>query len=207
TSRTFPHRLGVAGGKPDADFFAQWQRSPFSDEYLERMAVAAVDALELGKGAHTDLLAVSFSALDGVGHVFGPRSHEVQDLLVRLDLTIGRLLDHLDRTVGASGYVLALSADHGVAEIPEHVQEGRQGANEIKAALSKVLTAALGPGKHVVETAYTDIYLSPPALERLRKDGTLLAAALEALQALPGIAQAFLGDDLAGAGARTSSDP
>ena len=207
TSRTFPHRLGVAGGKPDADFFAQWQRSPFSDEYLERMAVAAVDALELGKGAHTDLLAVSFSALDSVGHVFGPRSHEVQDLLVRLDLTIGRLLDHLDRRVGAGRYVLALSADHGVAEIPEHVQGGRLASSEIKAALSKVLTGALGPGQHVVETAYTDVYLSPPALERLRKDRTLLGAALGALRALPGVAQAFLGDDLAGAAARASNDP
>ena len=123
--RTFPHPLGVAGGKPDARFFGRWRESPFSDEYLGRMATAAVDALSLGKGEHTDLLAVSFSALDAVGHVYGPRSHEVQDVLVRLDLTIGRLLDHLDRTVGTSNYVLALSADHGVADIPEHVHGGR----------------------------------------------------------------------------------
>ena len=51
--------------------------------------------------------------------MFGPRSHEVQDMLVRLDATIGRLLDHLDQQVGAGNYVLALSADHGVADIPE----------------------------------------------------------------------------------------
>jgi predicted AlkP superfamily pyrophosphatase or phosphodiesterase len=204
--RTFPHPLGVPGGKPDASFFTRWQGSPYSDEYLGRMAAAAVDALKLGKGEHIDLLAVSFSALDAVGHVYGPRSHEVQDLLVRLDLTIGRLLDHLDRTVGAGNYVLGLSADHGVADIPEETHAGRQASKDVKDALSNVLTPALGAGNHVVTTLYTDIYLSPAALERLRKDPKLLAAALAALRALPGIAQAFLGDDLRGADARSSGD-
>ena len=81
--------------------------------------------LKLGRGAATDFLGVSFSALDGVGHVYGPRSHEVQDVLVRLDRTIGTLLDHLDATVGAGNYVLGLSADHGVSEIPEQIGGGR----------------------------------------------------------------------------------
>ena len=61
---------------------------------------------------------MSFSALDSAGHAFGPRSHEVQDVLVRLDATIGKLLEHLDAKVGAQNYVLALSADHGVADDP-----------------------------------------------------------------------------------------
>src|SRR4029453_10372859 len=170
------------------------------------MAAAAVDALKLGSGEHTDLLAVSFSALDSVAHVYGPRSHAGEELLGRLDITIGRLLDHLDRTVGAGTYVLGLSADHGVADIPEHVRGGRQGSKEIKDGLSKVLTPALGAGDHVVATSYTDIYLSPAALERLRTDPKLRAAALDGLRALPGVAQAFVGDDLRGAAARSSSD-
>ena len=70
-----------------------------------------------------DFLALSFSALDYVGHRFGPRSHEVQDTLVRLDRTIGRLLDHLDRAVGRDRYVVALSSDHGVAPLAEQMQE------------------------------------------------------------------------------------
>ena len=53
------------------------------------MAAAALDALQLGRGSATDFLGVSFSSLDVVGHSYGPRSHEVQDLLVRLDRTIG----------------------------------------------------------------------------------------------------------------------
>jgi predicted AlkP superfamily pyrophosphatase or phosphodiesterase len=117
-TRTFPHPLGVPGGKPDAAFFSRWQRSPYADEYLGRMAVAAIDALQLGRADSTDFLGVSFSALDVVGHAFGPRSHEVQDMLVRLDRTIGTLLEHLDSTVGTGNYALGLSADHGVADIP-----------------------------------------------------------------------------------------
>ena len=78
----FPHPLAVPDGKLDTRSTRRWQRSPFADEYLERMAAAAIDSLELGRGTTTDFLGVSFSSVDGVGHVYGPRSHEIQDLLV-----------------------------------------------------------------------------------------------------------------------------
>ncbi len=146
----------------DAAFYARWQRSPFADEYLARMAAAAIDSLELGKGATTDFLGVSFSSVDAVGHVYGPRSHEVQDLLVRLDRTIGRLLDHLDATVGAGNYVLGLSADHGVAEIPEQSAGAGSRARQLQRA-EEGPRRALGPGPHVLSSVYTDIYLTEPA--------------------------------------------
>ena len=85
--------------EPDATFYTRWQRSPFSDECLGQMASAAVEDLALGRGPWIDFLGVSFSALDLAGHDFGPHSHEVQDLLVRLDATIGTLLTELDRLV------------------------------------------------------------------------------------------------------------
>ena len=122
---------------PSDEFYGQWTASPFSDEYLERMAEAAIDGLALGQGTTTDYLGVSFSALDSVGHKFGPRSHEVQDLLARLDVTIGRLLDHLDARVGRGKYVVALSADHGVAVIPEQLRrEGQDAGRAIMDAAS-----------------------------------------------------------------------
>jgi predicted AlkP superfamily pyrophosphatase or phosphodiesterase len=119
---TFPHPLAPATGKPDRTFFVRWTSSPFSDEYMGRMAAAVVDELKLGQEARTDLLGISFSALDLVGHAYGPRSHEVQDVIARLDLVIGTLLDKLDATVGKDRYVLGLSADHGVAPVPEQTQ-------------------------------------------------------------------------------------
>jgi predicted AlkP superfamily pyrophosphatase or phosphodiesterase len=203
---TFPHPLAVPAGKVDADFYARWQRSPYSDEYLARMAMSSVDALKLGRGSSTDFLGVSFSALDFVGHVYGPRSHEVQDLLVRLDRTIGRLLDHLDTSVGAGNYVIGVSADHGVADVPEQVTGGRVASKAVSTALQNVLVPALGPGTHVLSSAYTNVYLDDPARKRLAKDRALRDAALNALRSVQGIENAFWGPDLATAAARTSSD-
>jgi predicted AlkP superfamily pyrophosphatase or phosphodiesterase len=207
-TRTFPHPLGTPGGKPDGTYFQRWQRSPYADEYLGRMAAATADVLSLGRGTRTDFLAVSFSSLDLVGHAYGPRSHEVQDLLVRLDATIGRFLDHLDTTVGRGNYVLGFSADHGVADVPEQIGNGgRQSNKQTTDALMKVFTPALGPGKHVLSAAYTDIYLSAEARERLKKDPKLLAAAREALLKLPAVERILVGADLRSAAARSSSDP
>jgi hypothetical protein len=70
--------------------------------------------MKLGRGAGTDFLGISFSALDLTGHSYGPASHEVQDVLINLDVQIGLLLDKLDRDLGAGNYVVGLSADHGV---------------------------------------------------------------------------------------------
>jgi predicted AlkP superfamily pyrophosphatase or phosphodiesterase len=205
--RAFPHPLAPEG-KADAGFYTRWQRSPFADEYLGRMAAGMVDAMRLGKGPGVDLLSISFSTLDGVGHAYGPRSHEVQDVLVRLDATIGRLLDHLDATVGRNGYLLGLSADHGVSDIPEQTPDGgRLTSATIRGALEPVLRGALGAGTHVVASHYTDQYLSAAAAERAKTDATLREALLDALRGLPGVQQAFYGPDLATPDARGASDP
>ena len=207
-TRTFPHVIGSKSGKPDSEFYGHWMRSPPSDEYLGKMAAATVDALNLGKGPQVDFLGVSFSALDLVGHAYGPNSHEVQDMVARLDVTIGELLDHLDRTVGAGNYVVAFSADHGVGQIPE---EGGMGGRETNAettvAIDKALEPFLGPGKYVANAAYTDIYLQKVALKRMKKDPAVTAAVLNALRAMEGIAQAYTEAEIAAPGARSSSDP
>jgi predicted AlkP superfamily pyrophosphatase or phosphodiesterase len=206
-TRSFPHPLGLVDGRADSQFYGRWQRSPFADEYLARMAMASVDALKLGRGDATDFLGVSFSSVDGAGHVFGPRSHEIQDLLVRLDRTVGRLLDHLDATVGAGNYVVGVSADHGVAEIPEQVGTGRVTSRVVSDTLQKVLAPAIAPGTHVASSAYTNIYLTDAARARLRVDTKLRAAALAALRSIVGISHAFWGPDLATPDARSSTDP
>lgn len=205
-SNLFPHPLAVPDGKLDAAFYGRWQRSPFADEYLERMAEAAIDSLELGKGATTDFLGISFSSVDAVGHVYGPRSHEIQDLLYRLDRTIGALLDHLDAKVGKGNYVLGLSADHGVSEIPEQTGGGRVSSKAVGSALEKVLEGPLGPGPHVLSSVYTNIYVDEPARKLLERDKKLRAEALAALCAVEGVKYAYWSPDLASKAARESSD-
>jgi predicted AlkP superfamily pyrophosphatase or phosphodiesterase len=208
-TRSFPHPLAAANGKGDARFITHWQHSPFADEYLGRMAAAAVEGWQLGRGRGTDFLGVSFSSLDSVGHAFGPRSHEVQDLLFRLDATIGRLLTVLDERVGRGNYIVGFSSDHGVAQIPEQVgaTAGRQVGTQTTAALEKALTNLLGPGPHVATTAYTNVYLMPGVYERLRRDPRAMAVAIDTLRGLPGVAHVFRGDELTSRRARESSDP
>lgn len=206
--RTFPHVIGSKSGKPDGEFFGHWMGSPFSDAYLGKLAAATVDQLHLGKGPQVDFLGVSFSALDLVGHAFGPDSHEVQDVVARLDLTIGALLDHLDQAVGAGKYVVAFSADHGVGRIPEASGVGGRETNaETTATIDKAFAQFLGPGKYVANAAYTDIYLVKSALDRMKKDPAVRTAVLNALKGMEGIAQAYTADEILAPGARTSSDP
>jgi predicted AlkP superfamily pyrophosphatase or phosphodiesterase len=117
-TRTFPRSLGTQN---DGAYRGQWERSPYGDAYLGRFAAALVDSLQLGRHEATDVLGVSFSSPDLVGHSFGPDSQEIHDMYAHLDQTIGALLDHLDSTVGRGNYVVALSADHGVTPIPEQL--------------------------------------------------------------------------------------
>ncbi len=203
---TFPHALA---GLPrttsaDAAYYLQWERSPFADAYLGRMAAALAASMQLGKHDGTDVLAVSFSSPDLVGHAFGPRSQEIRDMFVRLDRTIGGLLDALDMLVGADQYVLALSADHGVAEIPEQLQaEGRDGgridAAGIVTAIERAAQTLLGPGRAVARMVTNDIYFRPDAFEKLSASPSTLKAVIKAAQSRPGVGRAFYAGELAGA--------
>jgi predicted AlkP superfamily pyrophosphatase or phosphodiesterase len=200
-SAEFPHALKAKRDTPDAQFFEAWEASPFSDDYLGRLAIASVDALRLGQGKGTDFLGISFSALDLVGHDFGPTSHEVQDTLARLDRTIGGLLGHLDRTVGAGNYVVAVTADHGVAPIPEQaaalgIDAGRLDGALVRQAAETALASALGPGEYVVRSQYSDLILEPDVVEKLRRDPRALDEVLRALRAVPGVAAAFFAEQL-----------
>ncbi len=152
-TRSFPHVLrGNQGDSLPTDaYYTQWERSPFADAYLGRMAAALAESMQLGKHDTTDMLAVSFSSPDLVGHGFGPRSHEIREMYENLDRTLGTLFDHLDRLVGPDQYVVALSADHGVTEIPEQLRaEGRDGgridAQAIAQAVEQAAINAAGPG-------------------------------------------------------------
>lgn len=207
---TFPHSLKSSGGKPDAQFYRLWPLSPEADDYMGEMAEAAITALRLGKGPGTDYIAIGFDVLDAVGHAFGPHSHEVQDTLVRLDATLGTLLDFLDRKVGAKNYVLALSADHGVAPIPERsVQEGvdagRIGTNEIVARVEKALDPILGPGKYVARMSYPELYFLPGVYAKIQANAAAMAAVKDAILGVPGVWKVYRSEELQDA--RNSSDP
>ncbi|MDX1938517.1 MAG: alkaline phosphatase PafA [Flavihumibacter sp.] len=99
--------------------------TPYGSSFTLEIAKAAIDGEALGQDAVTDFLAVSFSAPDAIGHVFGPNSIETEDTYLRLDKDLGALLDYLDLKVGKNQYTVFLTADHGVAHIPGFLKENK----------------------------------------------------------------------------------
>jgi predicted AlkP superfamily pyrophosphatase or phosphodiesterase len=117
---TFPHTFGQARiGYPELTYWTWWADHPALDEATLALASRALDEEELGEDAIPDLLAISLSQTDRVGHGYGPRSLEQLDNLVRLDRSLGRFLDHLDEEVGEGRYLVTLTSDHGSLELPE----------------------------------------------------------------------------------------
>ena len=136
-----------------------------------------------------------------MGHTFGPRSHEVQDVLFRLDRTIGELLDGLDKRVGAGRYVVALTGDHGVAPVPEQavalgMDAGRVNLTAVATKIEGLLSAASGTGKYVARVAYTDLYFAPGVFDKLRGDEAAMREIIDAVSAVPGIARVLRSDHL-----------
>lgn len=199
----FPHVLhGSGGSAPDPSFYLQWSTSPYAETYLAQMAEAAVDQLHLGQQSSTDFLGVSFSSVDYVGHMFGPRSWELQDELARLDRDLAALFAHLDRSVGRGNYVVALSADHGVAPIPEEFRKrgmdaGRVNTLEVKQRIETALEPFHYAKPAVTEVGGADIYFSPGTYDKLKSDARAMQAVLDAIQSVPGVARIYTADELA----------
>lgn len=152
----------------------QWRATPALDALTLEMAKTAIDTLQLGKRKSVDVLAVSFSATDYVGHYFGTEGPEMCAQQFALDQTIGQLLKHLDST-GVS-YVVALTADHGGLDIPErNGPRGVPGAQrlDVKLAPQEVgasVAAELHLSGPVLLGSYftNDVYLAPSIDSKLR---------------------------------------
>lgn len=98
---------------------------PFANTYLTDFALEALRSEQLGKDAETDILTISFSTPDIAGHAFGPYSLEMEDMYIRLDQEIGRLISTLDKEVGKNNYVIFLTADHAVVPVPQFLTDNQ----------------------------------------------------------------------------------
>jgi predicted AlkP superfamily pyrophosphatase or phosphodiesterase len=218
---TFPHLFNepVRLSDTTVSILDSWDGTPMADEYLGAMAEHLVAQEQLGQRQTTDFLAVSFSTLDIVGHDYGPRSHEVQDVLLRLDATIGRLLAVLDAKVGRDRYVLAFSSDHGVSTLPEQVfpapaagsgrgaggggVTGRITAANIANAAEAALDKQFGRGHYVEALATPYLYFVPGVLERIRANPSAVQAVEAAVLGVRGIAKLYWTADIAATTATT----
>lgn len=201
----FPHEIrGATDARDDA--VALWRASPFSDAYLGRMAAGLSDAFQLGRRDATDFLGVSFSSTDTVGHPFGPASRELEDTAARQDDVLGALISYLDDKVGRQRYVLALSADHGVADVPVTRGAGRIAQEDVRDRIEEILIGRFGPapgnGRYVASS--TDfVRFADGIFDRVRKDAGLMTAIERGVIAIPGVERVLRKDQLS----ERSSDP
>ncbi len=144
-SRTTPHPIKVEG--PDGGGVAgdvmRLAFTPALDERTADFVISMVEAEGIGLRPTTDLVAVSFSATDYIGHLYGPHSREAHDALQRLDLALGRLIGMLEERVGANGLVVVLTADHGVLSLPEWVKEAQTGEGDCETSNGRLDERAL----------------------------------------------------------------
>ena len=139
--------------------------SPFGNTMTKDFALAMMKNENMGKGNVTDFLCVSFSSTDYIGHSFGTHAVEIQDCYLRLDRDIEDLLKNLDQQVGKGNYLVFLTADHGVAEIPDYFKKhnipaGVANSSKDSKFLNTQLEEALGKGDWIKSTNNYQIYIN-----------------------------------------------
>lgn len=204
--KTFPHPFGTAK-KIGSEYYNALANSPCGNQILLDMVFRAIEAEELGRDDAPDLLTVSFSSNDLIGHTWGPDSQEVLDVTLRSDLIVRDLLNHLDEQVGKGRYLIAMTADHGICPLPERAKmdgkvSGRQTPLGVLTAAEAHLRKKFGEPESSksrwVEAANEGgIYLNHRLLAARKIDGVDAARALaEWLDDQPYVQKAFARDDL-----------
>lgn len=166
---TFPYKLSQLRAKNGN--FGLLTSTPFGNDYLTHMANATLIGEQMGKDEITDFLCVSYSATDAVGHAKGPNAIEVEDTYLRLDRSIENLLQKLDLEVGSGNYLIFLTADHAVAEVPQYLKDnkipsGYFSDDKLKSKLDEFLSSYY-PGKSFIENiSNQQIFLNQEAFNR-----------------------------------------
>jgi predicted AlkP superfamily pyrophosphatase or phosphodiesterase len=202
----FPHP-GPASPDTAALLLANF---PWMDELTLDFALAGVNALSLGRGPQTDVLAISLSTTDAVGHRYGPDSRELHDQILRLDRSLGQFLDSLFRLRNEKDVIVALTADHGMTPFPEvHAHDPNTGAIRVNVQpvlqrLSSSLAASgvtttrpeYGGNGFSFESGVLEIDRAALARAKINQDSLLRAVRADFLR-IPGVARVDRISDLA----------
>lgn len=173
--------------------------TPWGNTLVTELALAALEGEALGADETVDLLAVSYSTPDIMGHEFGLRSRELHDMYLRLDRDIARLLEALDQKVGAGNYLLFLTADHAAADVPqfmmdERIPAGYYSGDTVKAGVNRALQQRFKQADLVEYVTNEQVYLNH---RKINTGGLLLEEVQEAvvsyLNLQPYIVNAFSG--------------
>jgi predicted AlkP superfamily pyrophosphatase or phosphodiesterase len=178
--------------------------SPWGNELVASMAEAAIDAERLGLRGVTDILCVSFSSNDYVGHAAGPDAPEVRDLAMRTDALIGSLIDNVTARLGTSAPLFVFTSDHGVAPLPEQQAANRMPGGyvylDLEDAARTALSGQFGPAAYVAGVVDNAIYFDRKVLAAQKVDlETACRVVADALRRIPQVhlARVFTGAQLA----------
>jgi len=201
-SPDYPAFSKVFNGPAGQRFYSSLDASPYGNELVEALAERAIEGEQLGAHGVTDLLTVSFSANDYVGHAAGPDSPEVRDMALRVDRLIGKLLDYANAKVGAGNVLVVLTGDHGVAPLPElmaryKMPNGRFSAKPLVDAIENSLTAKYGEAKWVLSTAGDGITLNhEPVIAKKLEEAEVERTAAAAIERMPFIYRVYTREEL-----------
>jgi hypothetical protein len=178
----------------DTSIYAALEGSPFGNELVETFAERAIQAEKLGQRNVTDLLAVSFSANDYVGHAAGPDSPEVKEVSIQTDRVIGKLFSFLDAAVGMGNVLVILTADHGVAPVPEvnearRMPGGRMPPGVVRKAVEAALIDKYGAGQWMLNASDTAFYFNREFIRQKKLDAVDVERT--AAEAVRGVAHVF----------------
>jgi len=183
--------------KGDKKLYNNLEKSPYGNELIEAFAERAIAEEKLGQRGTTDVLTVSFSANDYVGHAVGPDDPQVKDISIRTDRLFGKLFQYLESKVGMANVLVVLTADHGVAPVPEvnlkrKMPGGRFKIEEMEDAINKQLSKIYGEGKWVAGRTTVGPYLNWDLIAEKKLNGTAVRmAAAEAVGNLPHVVRVY----------------
>jgi len=191
--RTFPHPFGKADSKlfPTLLFV-----SPVGDQLTNDFAKTLIENEGLGQDDVPDYLSVGFSSLDAVNHFFGPSSLENEDIVLQLDRTLADLLAFVDKKVGLKHTLIVLSADHGMAEMPEFMAEkgmavGRIHTGDVLKAVNEIGMAKFGVQNVAKRFFRPYLYLNGKVIKEAKLEfSTVVQGIADALTRKEGIALA-----------------
>jgi predicted AlkP superfamily pyrophosphatase or phosphodiesterase len=182
-----PRVIGHSVLEEDADFYDALFETPFLEPYLLAFAESLVREEGLGLDDATDVLALGFSSVDSVGHDYGPNSREVLDAVARLDRELGSFLRFLDRSIGLDKVAISLSADHGVAPLPEYQSRHDLPGGRIPSAALACVARAGKPEWFAAPLYFDDSALAKEKVDRGEAEKVVSAA----IAACPGVVRVF----------------
>lgn len=194
--------LGHSVGKDATAPYKKFLRTPFANEITEELAERAIEAEKLGQRDETDILALSLASTDYVGHDYGPDSPEEHETLLRTDRLLEKLFQAIDRQIGLSSVLVVMTADHGVAPLPDpnrapNQRGGHYPLTIVKDTVEKALTMKYGPGKWVEGSWDSLIYLNRELIAEKKLDvAKVNRAAADAVRRMPHMARAYTREEL-----------